>query len=345
MTKKNKFFTYIVISFTFLILLLGIFIYKSTYNIPNDDTLLKDHIINYLDTKVSMPFKYTDIEIKEIVNVDNIKFLLLEKDRNSIGAAYLKRSPIDSTYRIISIEFSNSNFKSISMPTSKDDILFFYGIKDENYDIDNVELNAFDYEKTYSMKIPDKKFFVTYTYMGNISGSKTSYDNTSYSIFDANMNDVTDLVTKTNFAYEFLNKGSELQTYILNHYLSPKITNDSDKIISDFLILDKEISKDTTTYYVQGLLYDLNLKKSEDNCKNLFIGVTFDKITSNIIDFKCNLDYKDINDFLINMPSTVSDSITNSDLVTEKKNYLKERIDNNINLIKNKKIITSYNYN
>ncbi|MEW8955779.1 hypothetical protein, partial [Clostridium sp.] len=251
MTKKNRFFIYTISLFIVILCLIGFFIYRSTYNVPNDDSLLKEHINKFLNKNVASP--YESIDIKDIVNIDNLKFVLIQKDRNTLGEALLKKG-LNGNYRIMSVNFSNERYNQVVVPTSKKDVIFFYGVNDDKYPVHHADLKFSNDDNVYSIKIPDKKYFVSYLIKDKTSGHTTSYSSETMTLFDKHNDDITKFINIPHENYGddiFLYNSTELEDYIKDNYFNEVSKSNKNEILSEFLLVDRSILEDKTTYYIQ----------------------------------------------------------------------------------------------
>lgn len=343
MNNKNKFFISTICVFIVMLCLIGFFIYKSTYNVPNDDRLLKEHINNFLNKNVADP--YESIDIKDIVNIDNLKFVLIQKDRNTLGKAIFKKG-ISGQYRIMSVSFSNERYDNVVVPTSKKDVIFFYGVNDAKYPVHHANLSFSHDDNVYSIKIPDKKYFVSYLIKDKTSGHTTSYSSENITFFDKHNDDITKFMDKP---YEdsssnlFFYNSTHLENYIKEAYFNDSKDNNKNKFFSEFLLVDRSIYEDKTVYYLQGMTHEISNENNIvklNSSKDIFIKVTYDKINSNILEFKSTLDFKDSKEFFKDIPSDILPKLNTLTLINERKEHLnkllKSRSDLYLKYLKNK---------
>ncbi|MZK52217.1 hypothetical protein [Clostridium beijerinckii] len=176
-----------VFLFCILIFGFGVYYYNKSYNITNDKSVLENKIEQFLNRGSNVP---NDISIKEIMDIDNKKYVLFSTDDN-FGNAELIRG-LNGKYKIEYTERGTNLFLHRVIKTNKTKyfVIFAknYGMKIKNA---RVSLQGHD----YMISIPQQDYFIAYCPVSN--DTKTEFpQSTDFKLYDANNNDITDDVYK-----------------------------------------------------------------------------------------------------------------------------------------------------
>lgn len=173
----------------FCILILGFsgYFYNKSYNITNDKSILKNKIEQFINTNDSVS---NNIIIKQIIDIDNKKYVLFSIDDN-FGNAELIRG-LNGKYKIGYTEHGTNLFLYRVRKTNKQKYFIIFA---KNYGMKIKTAKVLLKGQGYTINIPQQDYFIAYCPVSNdidIEFPKS----TDFKLYDNNNNDITNDIYK-----------------------------------------------------------------------------------------------------------------------------------------------------